>query len=863
MSYQNTNLEKKRLESIPTDTNESIAKCMISQFFIFKQDVHIGWDCFYKEKISIGSSEKADLVLKGNDISDIHAIVYLKNNQIVVISHNRDGKVLINNQPTETAILGKFDYLDIGPYTIKIKILESTHPNSDNQNMLKKRKNGVLPKRPEGISISAKSDIKTVHPAVKEIKTNENRQLDKHPANQKDSTRKNDYPIQNGHPKDDSKKERTSRSMADQQHTAKFDPLETETFNTIQRDNSEKFRVVFQGEVSRHFTVHEVNENIKNLSDTERIEFNWIDSETPVVVQKELTHWDALKLCGLLEKTGAKVNIEKMEENENIDVQIPESKPDIERGKTENRLLHAPGTDEDEDEDEDEDREALFALKEMILNDGRNMKASADSREINVEVTKFKNNTMVDIFFLKPKNQYHIRCKDRKFLLAEHLEKGACFFYFSDHVWGTILKKGSDAVKTDHLKKTASLQNENEGIYQYPIQMGEMVTVTDGIFDYIIRSIFVEESPAITLPEQEEKVFHKYMIKSSIFHMFFLIFLGFFNSVKQPEPLPPETHFVKIDTSEFSKIISKTRPVEKPVVKPVVKPQIIEPMVEKKQIVMESKKKSSEVVENKKILSKAMENKKQMSQPGTGNSKKSGNQLVSRSPQAGGGFGQGNISNRNINQQGLLSMLGNTVGIQPQAAMAAVTNLDAVSSVHSGNANFKVGGIAGNLGNARIEIPKISNTGIVGTKGSSQVLRSYGAEGKGTVAALEKGKIGQKQVQGMVSAQLSAQLRMAVGVSGGMSREAVKKVIDQHLDEISYCYETALISNPSIMGKVIFEWKILTSGKVGMVQIKSSTINSNEIHSCIKAAIQTWQFPQPKGSEVIVSYPFVFDIVGF
>jgi hypothetical protein len=857
MSYQNTNLEKKRLETIPTDTKESGDRCMISQFFIFKQDVHIGWDCFYKEKISIGSSEKADLVLKGNDISDIHAIVYLKNNQIVVISQNRDENVLINNQPTETAILGRFDYLDIGPYTIKIKLLESNHPVSDKQNILKKRKNGVLPKKPEGISIAAKSNIEPVHPAVKEVKTNENRQHDKHSANQKDSIRKNGYPIQNNHPQDDSKKEKTSRSMADQQQPSKSDPLETEEFNRIQRDSSERFRVIFQGEVYRHFTVQEVNENIKQLSNLEGIEFNWIDSKTPVVVQKELTHWDALKLCGLMEKAGAKVNIEKIEENKKNDVQIPESKPDIGQKKLETLLLPAPDTDEDENEDED--REALFALKEMILNDGRNMKASADNREINVEVTKFKNSTMVDIFFLKPRNQYHIRSKDQKFLLAENADKGVCFFYFSDHVWGTILKNGSDAVKTDHLKKTASLQNENEGIYQYPIQMGETVTITDGIFDYIIRSICMEESPAITLPEQEEKVFHKYMIKSSIFHLFLLVFLGFFNSVKQPEPLPPETHFVKIDTSEFSKIISKKRPVEKP----VVKPQIIEPMVEKKQIVMESKKKAPEVLENKKMISKAMESRKKTSETGTGNSKKSGNQVVSRSPQAGGGFGQGNISNRNINQQGLLSMLGNSVGIQPQAAMAAVTNLDAVSSVHSGNAKFKVGGIVGNLGNARIEIPKISNTGIVSTKGSSQVLRSYGAEGVGTVAALEKGKIGQKQVQGMVSAQLSAQLRMAVGVRGGMSREAVKKVIDQHLDEISYCYETALISNPSIMGKVVFEWKILASGKVGMVQIKSSSINSNEIHSCIKAAIQTWQFPQPQGSEVVVSYPFVFDIVGF
>ena len=96
-----------------------------------------------------------------------------------------------------------------------------------------------------------------------------------------------------------------------------------------------------------------------------------------------------------------------------------------------------------------------------------------------------------------------------------------------------------------------------------------------------------------------------------------------------------------------------------------------------------------------------------------------------------------------------------------------------------------------------------------------------------------------------------------------MSREAVKKVIDKHLDEITYCYESALIANPSIMGKMVFEWKILLSGRVGEVKIKSSSINSSEIHSCIKRAIKSWRFPNPQGAEVIVSYPFIFDVVGF
>jgi hypothetical protein len=229
---------------------------------------------------------------------------------------------------------------------------------------------------------------------------------------------------------------------------------------------------------------------------------------------------------------------------------------------------------------------------------------------------------------------------------------------------------------------------------------------------------------------------------------------------------------------------------------------------------------------------------------------------TSRSIKAGGGQGKGNVAKRNVKQAGILSMLGDSVGFKPNKALAAVTNLDAVSTTHVGGKNFKAGGIVGKLGSSKIEVP---SSGRINTKGSTQVLRSGGAGAGGRVAALEKGKTGQKQVMAMVSAKLSKKVR----IHGGMSREAVKRVIDQHLDEVNFCYENALIANPSIMGKIVFEWKIMMSGKVGEVKIKSSSIKSGSIHGCIKKAIKTWRFPKPSGTEVVVSYPFVFDIVGF
>jgi hypothetical protein len=147
MSYQHAYIEKNRSGAIRAEKKETAAGSFITQFFIFKEEVHLGWDCFNKEKISIGSSGKADLVLEGSEIFDIHAIVYLKGNQVVVSNQAKNGGVLVNNQAVETAILGRFDYLDIGPYTIKIKLLDSNSQLSSGLDLPAAEKSNEQPKR--------------------------------------------------------------------------------------------------------------------------------------------------------------------------------------------------------------------------------------------------------------------------------------------------------------------------------------------------------------------------------------------------------------------------------------------------------------------------------------------------------------------------------------------------------------------------------------------------------------------------------------------------------------------------------------------------------------------------------------------
>ncbi|MDY7034067.1 MAG: AgmX/PglI C-terminal domain-containing protein [Thermodesulfobacteriota bacterium] len=477
--------------------------------------------------------------------------------------------------------------------------------------------------------------------------------------------------------------------------------------------------------------------------------------------------------------------------------------------------------DDDEEEEDDEDEEGLHFLKERFLNINNSVADQTDSVAA-IEVVKLREDNVVDVSFLSNKEKYYSVDTNGRFCLAENKDSDHCYFYFNDTLHGHVCINGSSKQDISTLCIKEKLYQKRKKIYRDFLPKDGDVLLHDGYYDYMLRRVIRNHSPKVPEPPKEKKHVYNNLVKSAGFHIIFVIFLSLFISLPDPPgPPPPESRFVQVDTRD---LIKKKPPVQKP---PVQKPKEIKPV-----------KKTTP----KKTVKKSKTSKKR---------------VVARSPKAGGGSGKkGNVLNRNVNQTGILGMIGDSIGFKPKEALAVVTNLDAVSSSHSSEGNFKVGGIVGKLDSSRIEIP---SAGIVNTQGSNQVLRSAGIKGKGTVAALEKGKTGEGKVMAMVSAELDKKVR----IRGGMSREAVKKVIDRHLDEITYCYESALIANPSIMGKVVFEWKILMSGRVGEVRIKSSSINSSEIHSCIKESIKTWQFPQPRGQEVIVSYPFIFDIVGF
>lgn len=101
-------------------------------------------------------------------------------------------------------------------------------------------------------------------------------------------------------------------------------------------------------------------------------------------------------------------------------------------------------------------------------------------------------------------------------------------------------------------------------------------------------------------------------------------------------------------------------------------------------------------------------------------------------------------------------------------------------------------------------------------------------------------------------------------VQGSIDRDAVAKVINDHVNDMRGCYERQLLRDPNLgPGKVSLEWTINGAGDVTAVRTKVSTVRSPEVVSCLLELLRGMKFPKPSGGLVIVTYPVLFNSVGF
>ena len=89
--------------------------------------------------------------------------------------------------------------------------------------------------------------------------------------------------------------------------------------------------------------------------------------------------------------------------------------------------------------------------------------------------------------------------------------------------------------------------------------------------------------------------------------------------------------------------------------------------------------------------------------------------------------------------------------------------------------------------------------------------------------------------------------------------DEVAKVIHSHMNEIRYCYESAIMKDPNLAGKLLVDFKINASGVVPNAGIAEATLKDQQVTQCLLGKLKSWKFPNPRGGVIVaVSYPFIF-----
>ena len=100
-------------------------------------------------------------------------------------------------------------------------------------------------------------------------------------------------------------------------------------------------------------------------------------------------------------------------------------------------------------------------------------------------------------------------------------------------------------------------------------------------------------------------------------------------------------------------------------------------------------------------------------------------------------------------------------------------------------------------------------------------------------------------------------------IEEGLTKDEVGEVIHRHISEVRYCYESAMIRNSDLEGKLVVNFTIGGAGMVTLSNVNTSTLQDARLDDCILRRLGTWKFPQPKGGiNVAVTYPFIFKTLG-
>ena len=98
----------------------------------------------------------------------------------------------------------------------------------------------------------------------------------------------------------------------------------------------------------------------------------------------------------------------------------------------------------------------------------------------------------------------------------------------------------------------------------------------------------------------------------------------------------------------------------------------------------------------------------------------------------------------------------------------------------------------------------------------------------------------------------------SANIQGSLSRNVVRNEVRDRRSQINNCFKRRLKSKPNLEGKLVVQFEIERSGRVGSVRIIESTIDDAPLEECVRGRFEGWSFAKHHGGSITVRYPFIF-----
>jgi hypothetical protein len=142
-----------------------------------------------------------------------------------------------------------------------------------------------------------------------------------------------------------------------------------------------------------------------------------------------------------------------------------------------------------------------------------------------------------------------------------------------------------------------------------------------------------------------------------------------------------------------------------------------------------------------------------------------------------------------------------------------------------------------------------------------------GAGGYGRIQGLGKidtgGGVGMKASLGRKGTKKVSQINFGQGSAEGFCEKSnIRNMVMRRKNAIKACYESQLILNPDLAGKIDVRWTIDQEGKAQNATVIATTLKNGQVEDCVLRSIRRMTFQKPKGGICIVKWPFVFNPAG-